>query len=1057
MSTHVPDHDHDHPHTHAEEGTGLSEVSRRFRGGSAPRLWKSLDDLAQTSEFKTWLDREFPENASVWNDPDGRRHFLKIMGASLGLAGLTACTKQPEEKIVPYVKIPDGLTVGKPLFFATSVIDGGYAKGVLVESHEGRPTKIEGNPDHPASRGGTDTFTQADVLGLYDPDRSRVVRYRGEIRTWGDFTTTMKHQYDAHKAIRGAGLRIVTGTITSPTLGAQLEALLTEMPEARWYHWEPVSSDNARAGRFAALGGVKDARYRFDRADVILNLEDDFLAFGPGAAAHARDFAGRRNVRDGKQTMSRMYVVESTPSITGASADHRLALKASQIEGFARAVASGLGVADVGTGTSHPWTGPLVEDLKAAGAKALVIAGESQPPSVHALVHAMNQQLGAIGQTVEYLEPAEVRPAPATGLVELLAEMKAGKVDQLVLIGVNPLYDAPADISDEFKNQLNRVPVRVHFGLHDDETAEYCHWHVPASHTLESWSDARAFEGTVSLVQPLIAPLYGTHSAHELISAIAGQDRSGYDIVRDFWKASGQMPDFEKQWQKALHDGLVAGANPKRPNLPAYAPPAAKPAPPTPGGEFEIVFRPDSAVFDGRYANNAWLQEIPRPITKLVWDNAALVSPATADKLGLKNGDLVDLAWGAHKLEEVGVWILPGQAPDTVTLHLGYRRRRGGTVMLGTSTKRIPGIGVGAGSEEGFLGFDAYTLRTSAAPWFAAGLKVTKRLGSHRFAATQDHWTIDTRKVPEGDEEAVHRGIIRFSTLDAFKKDHDVIEKMGEEGPPPPGTPAARAGKGRELTLYPPYPYENGQAWGLAIDLNSCIGCNACVAACVAENNIPVVGKDQVDRGREMHWIRLDRYFSGEAETPDTHFQPVTCMQCENAPCEVVCPVAATTHSDEGLNDMVYNRCVGTKYCSNNCPYKVRRFNFYLYTDYDTPSLKLQRNPEVTPRSRGVMEKCTYCVQRIQNARIEARREGRKIRDGEVATACEAACPAQAIVFGDINDEQSRVRKWKADPRNYGLLTELNTRPRTTYLGALKNPNPKLVAAAPPAEKGHHG
>jgi molybdopterin-containing oxidoreductase family iron-sulfur binding subunit len=993
----------------------LSEVRRRANGATGRHYWKSLEELAVTPGFQDFLHREFPENASEWNDPEGRRDFLRVMGASIALAGLTACTRQPTEKIVPYVKAPEEMVPGRPLFFATAVTDGGYAKGILVESHEGRPTKIEGNPDHPASLGASDSTTQAAILGLYDPDRSQTVKNLGEIRSWGAFVAAARAALTAQKALSGTGFRLLTETVTSPTLAAQIRALLAEYPQARWHQYEPTAPDNARAGAQMAFGAPVEASWRLANADVILSLECDFLASGPGSVRLTREFAQRRKPEAGAAKMNRLYVVEGTPSLTGAAADHRLPVRSSEIEGLARAVAAAAGVAVSGgaAGPHGAFVASLAKDLQRAGSRALVVAGESQPPAVHAIAHAINAHLGAIGTTVAFTAPIVAEPAGQTESLRALArDMAAGKVDLLLILGGNPVYDAPVDVG--FTAALDRVALRVHAGLYEDETAERCQWHVAMAHPLESWGDARAEGGIATIQQPLIAPLYGGKSVHEVLAAFSAQpERSGYDIVREHWKGALGESSFEQRWLRAVHDGVVAGteAPPVAVAVGAGAWAAASPAPVRNG--LEIVFRADGTVGDGRHANSGWLQELPRPLTKLTWDNAVLMSPRTAERLGVGVGataggtentsagspaDVVEVRYGGRNVRGPA-WVLPGQPDDVVTVHLGFGRTRAGRVGNG-------------------VGFDAYALRTADAPWFGLGADVVKTGEQVYLACTQDHWSMEGRAP------------VRSVSIGELERDHHAIAEMGEKPPV-------------ELNMYPGYKYE-GHAWGMAIDLSSCVGCNACTTACQAENNIPVVGKDQVARGREMHWIRVDRYFEGGVDNPSVHHQPIPCMHCEQAPCEVVCPVAATVHSDEGLNDMVYNRCVGTRYCSNNCPYKVRRFNFYLYQDFDTPSLKLLRNPDVTVRSRGVMEKCTYCVQRIQRVKIDAKNQKRSIRDGEITPACAQACPAQAIVFGDVNDPQSAVSKLKALPRNYGVLEELNTRPRTTYLGQVKNPNPEL-------------
>jgi MoCo/4Fe-4S cofactor protein with predicted Tat translocation signal len=999
----------------------LHGVRRRAaEGGSRRRYWKSLDDLADTPQFLELLHREFPEQASMFEDAKGRREFLTLMGASLALAGLTACTKQPEERILPYVRQPEGIVPGRPLFFATAYGHDGYARGILVESHEGRPTKVEGNPDHPVSLGATDVFGQAHVLGLYDPDRSQTVLFLGQDRTWGDYRDSLREELEKQKAHRGAGLRFLASRTTSPTLAAQAARVRETYPEARFVTWEPVARDNEREGARLAFGEPVEAHYHLDRADVVLSLEADFLTGHPSSLRLLREFGARRRPSGESPQMNRLYVVESSPTPTGATADHRLPLRSSQIEGFARAVAAAVGVASVEGAVDHPWVAPLAADLERAGARALVIAGESQPPAVHALAHAMNEALGAAGTTVVYTAAAEMAPGGETeGLRELVGEMRAGKVELLVVIGSNPVYAAPADL--EFAKALDKVPLRIHHGLYLDETAERCHWHLPASHPLESWGDARAVDGTVSVVQPLIAPLYNTISEAELLAGFTGEgsEQKAYDIVRERWKKELGEGDFEKRWNRALHDGVIAGT--------AFEPKAVKvasgdwrraPKAAAVGG-LEIVFRADPSVHDGRFANLGWLQELPKPLSKLTWENAAFVSPATAARLGGirtrdagdgHHTDIVELRHGGRSVK-APAWVLPGQADDVVTVHLGYGRARSG--RLGTGN-----------------GFSAYALRTSDALWHAAGLEVAKTGETQMVACTQDHWTIEN---PEG-EQAGERGVLRTLTLAELAKNPSAL----------------REGEGHEedegLSLYTPFKYE-GHAWGMSVDMSACVGCNACVVACVSENNVPVVGKTQVGRGREMHWIRVDRYYEGPPDGPQTFHQPMMCQQCENAPCEVVCPVGATSHNEDGLNDMVYNRCVGTRYCSNNCPYKVRRFNFLLFQDWTTPTYKMMRNPEVTVRSRGVMEKCTYCVQRIVRTRIDAKNEGRPIRDGEIVTACEQACPSRAIVFGDLNDKGSRVARLHGSERSYGVLTDLQTRPRTTYLAPVRNPNPKMPGA----------
>ena len=987
--------------TSAAAPIDLTALRARLAGRGGRALWRSLDELAESPAFLELLHEELPQHAAALARSVDRRQFLKLMAASLGLAGLAACARPPEDKIVPYVKQPEELVLGEPLFYATAVPLGGFAVGVLAESHEGRPTKLEGNPTHPASLGAIDPPTQATLLGLYDPERSQTITSAGKIQTWSGFLAAVRAALDAQRPRGGAGLHVLTETVTSPTLHAQLRALLAEFPQATWHQWEPAGRDAARAGALRAFGAPVETRYDLARADVVLALDADLFATGPSRLRYAREIAGRRRPGPG---MSRLYAVESMPTTTGAVADHRLALAAADVEGFTRTVAAELGLAvaaapAVAVAPHHAWVRALVDDLRAHRGACAVVPGEHQPPAVHALAHAINDALGNGGRTVIHTDAVEAAPTDqAASLRALVAAMRAGAVEVLLILGGNPVYAAPADL--DFAGALGKVALRVHLSLHQDETSELCHWHLNAAHVLEAWSDARAHDGTVTILQPLIAPLYGGRSAHEVLAALTGPERPGHDVVREHWQGvhSGGG-DFEAFWRRALNDGVVPDTA-LAPRTVALRPGWDVPTPAAPAAGLELVFRPDPYLIDGRFANNGWLQELPRPITKLTWDNAALLAPATAERLGVANGDVVEVAVGGRSAH-APVWVVPGHALDSVTVHLGYGRRRGGALATG-------------------VGFDAYALRTADAPSIARGAALRPTGRRHAFACTQDHQSMEGR------------ALVRAATLAEWRAHPDFAHAF-EETPP------------RDRTLYPPHAYE-GYAWGMAIDLGACIGCNACALACQAENNVAVVGKEEVARGHEMHWLRVDRYFAGDLDAPAILHQPVPCMQCENAPCEVVCPVNATNHDGEGLNVMVYNRCVGTRYCSNNCPYKVRRFNFFLYSDWTTETLKMARNPDVTVRSRGVMEKCTYCVQRINRARIHAEEAGRRIADGELVTACQQACPTEAIVFGDVNDPTSRVARLKADPRNYALLGELNTRPRTTYLAAVRNPNPALAA-----------
>ena len=988
----------------------LATVKAQIEETTGPEYWRSLEELAGSDEFQDMLHREFPKGASEWLDDFSRRGFLRTMGASLALAGLTGCTRMPNTEIVPYVRQPENAVPGRPMFYATAFTLGGYASPILVESHLFRPTKIEGNPQHPASLGGTDIYAQASLLDLYDPDRAQNVTYMGEVRSWGAFMDALRGPMSAEKSMAGGGVRILTQTVSSPTLAAQIRDYLGANPQAKWHVYEPINRDNVMEGAKLAFGETVETYYDLSKADVIVSLDADFLYAGfPGSARYTRDFAARRNP---DANMNRLYVVESTPSSTGMKADHRVPLRAGDVETFARALGSAIGVNAGGgvSGEESKFVSALAKDLQSHRGSSVVIAGDHQPPVVHALAHAINQTLGNVGQTVVYTETVDANPVNRNeSLHALVEDMRAGKVDVLLILGGNPAYDAPADLEFASALKSNAVNLKVFLGSHRNETAELCQWHVPEAHYLESWSDARAYDGTVSIIQPLIEPLYGGKTAHEIITILAGQSGfSGHELIQAYWQKQHTGADFDAFWRKSLHDGWMDGTAyaPKTVALKNASFPAAQ-ASQIAG--YVINFRRDPSIYDGRFANNGWLQELPKPLTKLTWDNPIMIGPAMAERLKLNFKDVAELEFNGKKVKGA-VWIQAGHPDNSITVFLGYGRARAGRIGTGT-------------------GFDVYPLRTSQAPWFADGAKLSPTGEIYQLASTQGYQTMET---PVGD-----RPLVQERSLEDYKKEPN----FAKEGEPP-----------QDLTLYKPFDYSKKTveyAWGMAIDLNSCVGCNNCIIACQSENNIAVVGKEQTLRGRHMHWLRVDTYYNGPRDNPRGFFQPLPCMQCENAPCELVCPVQATIHSSEGLNDMVYNRCVGTRYCSNNCPYKVRRFNFLLFQDWETPQFKLMRNPDVTIRSRGVMEKCTYCVQRINEKRIDAEtasvRENKDIPIGDdLQTACQQSCPANAISFGSINDPNSQVSKWKAQARNYSLLGELNTRPRTTYLAEVRNPNPEL-------------
>ncbi len=962
------------------------------------------------------------------SDPEvDRRRFLALAGASAALAKLTGCTRQPPEEIVPYVRQPEQYVAGPSVQYATAMVHSGLATGLLVRSQMGRPVKVEGNPDHPASLGATDTFSQASVLSLYDPERAQVVTRLGRITTWERFAAEIAQVVAAHRAAGGAGVRVLTEAVTSPSLAAEMGALLAECPAARWCRFEPCGGHHGGAGLALAFGAPVSVRYDLAAADVVVAIESDFAAAGPGNVRHARDFARRRapgatgalghtsallGALPPSPGMNRLYSIESAPTCTGTLADHHLALRPFDVGLFAAALAAELGVAPRDALGEVPsvvtrWAAVIARDLRAAGARGLVIVGEPALPAVHALAAAMNAALGNTGTTVFYTDLVEASPVDHVASIrELCDDMRGGRVSLLVILGGNPVYTAPADL--DFAGAMASVGLRVHLSLHADETAGLCHYHIPEAHFLESWGDARAFDGTVTLTQPLLDPLYQGRTALEIVAAMRGRSAPSLDLVRGFHLGRLGAEGFDAAWNRALSDGFFAGTA-----LPQVAPVLAAGAAQRAVLDiaaaarrrhgYELAIRPDPTVDDGRFAHNGWLQELPKPHTKLVWDNAALVGPRTAAELGVQTEDVVELA-SEGRTVRAPVFVLAGHPEGAVTVTLGYGRRAGGSVAAG-------------------LGFDAYRLRTSAALWSAPGLLVRKTGEKHPLAVTQQH--TDSHARPHA----------RVATLAELVRHPEIIHEMGEEPP-------------ESLTLYPEWKYE-GRAWGMVIDQSACTGCSSCVVACQAENNIPVVGKEQVRAGREMHWLRIDRYEVPALGQRVTVHQPMMCVHCENAPCEYVCPVAATTHSAEGVNEMTYNRCVGTRYCANNCPYKVRRFNFFDYQgDRARTTLRLLGNPDVTIRSRGVMEKCTYCIQRIAAGRIEAERGLRQVRDGEVVTACQQACPTGAITFGDIHDPASRVRLLKADPRNYGVLAELNTRPRTSHLARILNPHPELE---------HHG
>jgi Fe-S-cluster-containing dehydrogenase component/anaerobic selenocysteine-containing dehydrogenase len=1038
----------------------------------SPAYWRSLEERGRVAdpalravEFaKGHVDTPPSDEAlSV-----SRRGLLGAMAATFAAVGAEGC-RRPIEKIVPYAKMPEDVVPGVPSHYSTVIARRGEALGLVVESHEGRPTKVEGNDLHPASLGAADMIAQAAILELYDPERSTTPRRSGIATTWADFEQDFLGRLKDFDRDQGARLRVLMPPTVSPTVLRVRAALAERFPKTRVHNWSAVSDSNVREGARIAFGQPMTPLYAFDKAKVIVSLDSDFLQTESGNVRSTRQFAAGRRLRSAKDKdatrdpMTRLYVVEPSPTTTGANADHRLRLRASDVERYAIALAAELvkrGVAlgpelelvvarrANGNGIPPKWLSVLAKDLASNLRTALFVVGSRQPARLHALAHVLNSALGAIDSVVHFVpvtDPDELDAA--TDLKALVGAIDEGRVDALVILGGNPVYDAPADLA--FGSRLAKVPLTVHASLHVDETSEKTTWHVPRAHEFESWGDARSLDGTVSIQQPLIAPLYAGRSDIELLALMAASpDRTGHDAVRttasaeilaarsvtcgpfvdykaDCHDASGKSLTLgswavDREWNRALANGVLSRPKPppragvlRRGDVAAAL--DAHGSPPLSGPDaLEVTFAPCPKMVDGRYANNTWLQEAPDPITKIVWDNAAIVSQATANALGVANNDIVHIASGERSIA-AAVWVVPGQADQSLALTLGWGRARAGRIGNGR-------------------GFDAFPLRTTDALGFIVGAKVSKTGDApYRFAQTQEHDSAENRPIAHEATLAEYRLKGNFAELDS----------------PPP----------RALPLWSQEDYSKGHQWGMSIDLNACTGCSACIVACMSENNVPVVGKTEVWRGREMHWLRIDRYWvedpkhGATADDPLVIHEPVMCVHCEEAPCENVCPVNATTHGPEGLNEMAYNRCIGTRYCANNCPYKVRRFN-YLNWHNDSvwketgglpETLQMQQNPNVTVRFRGVMEKCTYCVQRIQSAKIRAKRESHEVRDGDIKTACQQTCPAEAIVFGDLNDPKSQVTTWSRTDRRFGLLAELGTRPRTTYLGKVRNPNPEMT------------
>ncbi len=1044
------------------------------------RFWRSLNELQNNDDFRRYVEGEFPEAADTPPDSASRRQFVQLMGASFALAGGASGCRWPREELRPYTRRPEGLIPGVPKMFASAMELGGVAGGVQVKSFDGRPIKVEGNPKHPTSRGKSTTLQQAAVLELYDPDRNHDAMKKdgsgsmAEFRTWAE-----KHFGGLGK---GQGLAFLAESSSSPTR-ARLEAMIREkMPDASWHVYESVNRDNELRGAQIAFGKAVRTHADLSSAKVVLALDADLLDSHPNAQKMARDWAENRNPEAGD--MNRLYAVESRYSNTGAAADNRLPLRAEQIKPFAMALEAAVrahptvqaSVSEMQAPAAAPssgflagdkaktWIAELVKDLVAHRGRSAVVAGPHVDAEVHAIVHRLNRALGNVGKTILYT--AEPTPELASdSLTELVKNISGGAVKTLVVLGTNPVYSAPAAVA--VAEAFGKVETLVHLGEHD-ETGKMATWCVPRSHWLESWGDARAFDGTVSVVQPLIAPLHFSMSEIELLAMILGEKKDGKALVTETFaelrglsladSAAEQkamddkmqpitsggyrlpplLTTFDRAWRKALEDGFVDGTAflPETPELVEFEITAAdaaalKASDELQNGELELTFYADPALYDGRFANNGWLQELPDYMTKVAWDNVAIFGPNTAKTLDVHDEDLVTLTVGGASIQAAAL-VMPGQATNSVAISLGYGRTVTG--RIGREYDSVPYQ----------TGFDTAAVRPADGAMRVSGLKVDKTGKKYPLAATQDHWAIDDLGMQERENRS--RNLIRSADLKHFKEKPDFVEDY-EHGP-----------KGIKLYSHPEQ-FE-GYKWAMAIDLSKCTGCNACSIACQAENNIPVVGKDSVRKGREMHWIRIDRYFQGDPEEAQVAAQPLTCMQCENAPCEQVCPVAATVHDEEGLNAMVYNRCIGTRYCSNNCPFKVRRFNWFQYHEMDkNPSALTQHmlyNPEVTVRFRGVMEKCTYCSQRIQAAKIQAKVEKRTLQDGDIVTACQQACPSDAITFGDLNDKKAKVSQLQERARTYGLLNELNLNVRTKYLAKITNPNETLAPKSEHHGGGHH-
>jgi Fe-S-cluster-containing dehydrogenase component len=953
-----------------------------------------------------------------------RRNFMTLGGAVSLLTGIEGCVRRPVEKILPFTEAPEQTAPGIPAHYATVIQSRGDAVGLLVTCHDGRPTKIEGNPEHPASRGAADLLTQAAVLDLYDPDRAREPSKAGFKKSFAEVDAMFGKLVSEYAATQGAGLHVLMQPTNSPSVLRLRETVTQRMPSVRFHVYSPLNESAARAGSELAFGRPYATNPHFDKAKVVLSVDCDFMHTEQGSVRASADFAAARRLSKAGDPMNRLYAVEPTLSVTGSNADHRLRLPAGDAQRYLMALAAELAakhgavlgpIAQVVSQASSDgfpplWIQAVAKDLAANRGAGLIVAGSRQPAAVHALVHELNRVLGNAGRTVTYSVPVDpTEPDQFRSITELAEAIGAGKVKTLLILGGNPAYDAPADLG--LAGLIERVPVTITFSGYRDETGVKTMWHVPRAHELESWGDQLAFNGQLSVQQPLIAPLWGGRTDIEVLAQLAGEANwRSYEQVKKTVRARGHETElaWSKLVQRGIEEGGVAailGSLPIQEGTVASALKDAIAGVKPDKDSLEVVFLADNKLADGRHANNSWLLEMPDPITRIVWDNVAFFSPSTAGALGLENGDMVKIELAGRSVS-VAVWKLPGQAANSIGLPLGWGRTRAGK-------NHNPASGETSG-------FNVYPLRSSKAPHFAQGAKLTKLDASYKVVQTQDHDSMEGRPV------AIETDLAGYEERPNFP----------EYLSPDPSVPP----------LWKEQDYSEGYQWGMVIDLNACNGCNACVIACQSENNVPVVGKDQVSRGREMHWFRIDRYFAGDADEPEVAFQPIGCQHCEIAPCENVCPVNATAHSPEGLNDIAYNRCIGTRYCMNNCPYKVRRFNFLNFNLNIPESRKMQFNPNVSVRFRGVIEKCSYCVQRIEGAKIASKREDRKLHDGEVVSACQQTCPTGAIAFGDINDPNSQVSRQRNVDRNYALLAEIGTKPRTRFLGKVRNPNPEMQA-----------